>query len=126
MSSATSKGTSLSPPWPEIHDSHPHAVEITHNAGVPYAPHRYLVTIRTTEELDPHIERLREYVESCPIDTHDNVGFGVLNVMRRNYWIGYSASLPPIILEWVQSQPEVEQIGKSPRVSVCTEVPEWN
>ncbi|KAJ7432362.1 hypothetical protein B0H11DRAFT_2260743 [Mycena galericulata] len=50
-------------------------VEITQKPRVVYDPNRYDIGIRTREEIEPHLQLLREYVQTCPIETHENVGF---------------------------------------------------
>jgi hypothetical protein len=41
----------------------PRIVPIEHHPGVPYEANRYRVKIRTEEELEPHVEQLRAYME---------------------------------------------------------------
>ncbi|KAF8214822.1 hypothetical protein K438DRAFT_1955870 [Mycena galopus ATCC 62051] len=39
-------------------------------AGVSYVQHSYMVTIHSSDEFEPHIQRLQEYVQSCLRDKH--------------------------------------------------------
>ncbi|KAJ6565917.1 hypothetical protein DFH09DRAFT_463221 [Mycena vulgaris] len=80
-------------------DAYSPLLEIPYTPGIPYEPHKYTVATRTNEELDAHIELLRAYVESCPIELHDNVGFMVKSLVREGDNLGYasySALLPPM------------------------------
>ncbi|KAJ7611882.1 hypothetical protein DFH06DRAFT_1345273 [Mycena polygramma] len=80
------------------------------------APNSYSVTLRPGEGLERHLELLNEYVKSCPIETHDNVGFMICSTQDLQFdgaVPGYSALLPPIIVKWVQSRPEVDAIVRS-------------
>ncbi|KAJ7147780.1 hypothetical protein C8R43DRAFT_952805 [Mycena crocata] len=69
--------------------------------------------IRADGELEPHIEQLRAYMETCPVSTHDNVGFMIRERTQFDLSpLSYSAMLPPIALRWVQARPEVVSIEK--------------
>lgn len=38
-------------------------------------------TLHAVEELEPHLQRLRDYVEACPIERPNNAGFMIRVVM---------------------------------------------
>ncbi|KAJ7111631.1 hypothetical protein C8R43DRAFT_1139033 [Mycena crocata] len=99
----------------------PRIVPITYKSGVPYEANRYRVKIRTEEELKQHIEQLQAYMKTCPVSTHDNVGFLVDELSGFDIsLLSYSAMLPPIALRWVQARLEVESITKQVRVYLST------
>ncbi|KAJ7921526.1 hypothetical protein B0H13DRAFT_1866676 [Mycena leptocephala] len=99
-------------------------IPITELPDIPYEANRYSVFLRTQEEVKPHLELLYAYVRSCPIDTHDNIGFMVIEPLPEEGDCErcYSAMLPPIILRWVQFRPEAESIHRETRQGMFAEL----
>ncbi|KAJ7921519.1 hypothetical protein B0H13DRAFT_1866669 [Mycena leptocephala] len=99
-------------------------VPITQLPDIPYEANRDSVFLRTQEEVKPHLKLLNAYVRSCPIDTHDKVGFMVIEPLpeEEDCERCYSAMLPPIILRWVQFRAEVESIHRETRQGMFAEL----
>ncbi|KAJ7909079.1 hypothetical protein B0H13DRAFT_2330783 [Mycena leptocephala] len=72
-------------------------------------PTEYSVILRDREQLEPHLALLKEYIEARSVKAHDTVTFELVGVVPR--LSAYSATLPPGVLRWVQSRPEVQEIG---------------
>ncbi|KAF8214858.1 hypothetical protein K438DRAFT_1955899 [Mycena galopus ATCC 62051] len=90
-------------------------------AGVSYVQHSYIVTIRSSDEFEPHIQRLQEYVQSCLRDKHaetrNDIEFEM--GMVADEINAYSATFPEMILRWLQSRPEVETIERNTLQYLC-------
>ncbi|KAJ7728605.1 hypothetical protein DFH07DRAFT_782192 [Mycena maculata] len=79
-------------------------IEIPHIPGPPYIPHKYSIILRSRENLETHLVLLKEHVETYPADSFEGVDFEIGSVVERISC--YFATLPPVILQWVQSRPE--------------------
>ncbi|KAJ7611890.1 hypothetical protein DFH06DRAFT_1147438 [Mycena polygramma] len=60
----------------------------------------YSDTLRSGESLERHLELLNEYVKSCAVETHENVGFGSSSTLTSDWTPtpSYSAQLPLVIV----------------------------
>jgi hypothetical protein len=81
-------------------------VEVGPLFGMP-VPHSYSVGIRSPEELQPHLELLKEYAKATTAE-HGEVKFELESVAEVISC--YFATLPPVILRWVQRRAEVSYI----------------
>ncbi|KAJ7763990.1 hypothetical protein DFH07DRAFT_770645 [Mycena maculata] len=92
-------------------------IEIPHISGLPYIPHKYSIILRSRDDLATHLALLKEYVETCPADSFEGVDFEIETVVDRISC--YFAALPPIVLQWVQSRPEVKTIDQQTWHQLC-------
>ncbi|KAJ7727532.1 hypothetical protein DFH07DRAFT_782440 [Mycena maculata] len=83
-------------------------IEIPHIPGLPYIAHKYSITLRSRDALDTHLALLKEHVETFPVDSFEGVDFEIGSMVELISC--YFATLPPVVLQWVRSRPEVRTI----------------
>ncbi|KAJ7120298.1 hypothetical protein C8R44DRAFT_853544 [Mycena epipterygia] len=91
-------------------------LNLTGMSDVSYVPHMYGVELHSADQLQPHLERLREYFRGCPMASQEDVEFSVDPPFDSQPRSHYYATLPPIILRWVQARPEVKWIERETAV----------